>query len=155
MAANLKWTLRVARKIRARVSLDSVPTLCPQMCSQLNPRLLKAPSPTSIYLMGKKWRPSETTYPFSSQHLQTHPHLPHAFLLSCYMGKDGPLVTQMPSQDLKLSLSVPILSEFRITPAAKRILPHLPGPTIISQENSQVQAQLKAMSHAASWLWSP
>lgn len=47
------------------------------------------------------------------------------------------------------------LSEFRITPAAKRILPHLPGPTIIFQESSQVQAQLKAMSHAASWLWSP
>lgn len=56
---------------------------------------------------------------FSSQHLQTYPQLPHPFLL-CYRGKDGPMAAQRPSQDLKMSLSVPILFQtFHEIPAAK------------------------------------
>lgn len=43
------------RNLRGHISLDSVPTLCPQTCSHSHSSLLKAPIPTSIpYFDGEK-----------------------------------------------------------------------------------------------------
>lgn len=79
----------------------------------------KLSSPLYIIFDERKMQAIRDNLSFSSQHLQTYPHLLHPFLL-CYRGKDGPMAVQRPSQDLKLSLSVPILFQtFHEIPAAK------------------------------------
>lgn len=94
---------------------------------------------------------------FSSQHLQTYPHLLHPFLL-CYKGKDGPITAQRPSQVLKLSLSDPILFQtFHEIPAAKTAF----FTTFLAQSIISPGKKLGGglsqgnITCGRPWLWSP
>lgn len=155
MAANLKWTLRVAQKDQGSCFFGQ----CPHPLST-NVLSSESQSPQSshphFYIFdGKKVEAIRDhlliLFPTSTDPHTAAPCLPSLMLY----GERWPPGRPKAKPGLETESVCPhTLSEFRITPAAKRILSHLPGPTIISQESSQVQAQFKARSHVASWLWS-
>lgn len=138
--------------------MDNVLTLCPQTCSHSNPTLLKAPIPTSTSYLLEKNGSHQRQPPHSLLNIYRPTHTcPILSFSHVRRGNIPSLPIQRPSQDLKLSPSVPILFlPFHEGPATKTVFFTMFLAQPIISPGKQLSAGLTHgnSTHVRPWRWS-